>query len=191
MTHGSPVRSFGPPSLQPLEELPKHTHAIVFSPDGAWLVSLRDGVLSIYDVLTSRLLAEASIGEVDALAFDAVSNLWTSSPQGLARWPLRRTALPNQWALGPPEPVGAKEVRRRVTISRDGNTVAAVHNDDHVHVLSADSGKELCVTASESGRVDYLALSPNGQSLATGTWNNFGASIWGHAPAASCDGLVK
>jgi len=167
---GQPVRAMGAGETTGAK-------SVVFSPDGAMLLTASARNLEVYDANTGQALGRACLGLTEGLAFDGQTNLWTSGARGLFRWPLRHAAAADHWVLGPPEPVGPDEARRRLAVSHDGRTLAVV-DDFRGHVLDPVTGQELSVTQPENAHLRYAALSPDGQWLATGTWTGVGASIW-------------
>lgn len=178
LADNDPVSSYSRPMFQATEAAGDYSGAVAFGPDSRWLACLRQDSLVIYEVATGRTLAEAHLDGVDALAVDAQTNLWMSGVAGLARRTMRWNTQTSRWTLGDPEAIGEPGRRRRVTVSHDGKVLAVVRGEEYVQVFDTASGRKMAKTAPERGRLDYVALSPQGQWLATGTWDGIGAKLW-------------
>jgi WD40 repeat protein len=169
---------------------------LAFSPDGRSLaVADEVGTAEIWDVATrtlkSPLYPAYLAGMMSAVAFSpSATMLATVTSDGTAwLWDLSSFST-----VTPPANVGTGEA-----ISLDARTVAGVDRDRTVRLWNLESGRvEVTIPASDTGGVDAVALSPDGQILATGgddgmaqLWNAQTGQPIGKAITVSTTGAVS
>ncbi|MBI4606528.1 MAG: protein kinase, partial [Planctomycetes bacterium] len=154
------------------------------SPDGRLLASVGFDGVRLWDL--ERLLELARLpleqGERASAVFHPRGGyIVTSGSRGLFRWPLRRVASEGGAVLqvGPPEGIVTSLAPRQLerAVFSAGGSHLAVHDGRSVAVLDLDAGTETLLREAHAN-MDTLALSPSGESLATGTWQGAGVRVW-------------
>jgi eukaryotic-like serine/threonine-protein kinase len=176
------------------------------SPDGRLVaVGMNEGGARIWDLAAGKELAFVPTGgRAPGASFHTSGDLLTGtlSDAGLQRWPVRPDPeMPGRLTVGPQQQLYAGAVER-IAQSRDGRTVAFNPAQQGAMVLNPDvpSGKPGLLP--HTGGV-YIAASPDGRLVATGTHGGAGIKVWnvaegrlersidtdaGAAPAFSSDG---
>jgi serine/threonine protein kinase/WD40 repeat protein len=122
------------------------------------------------------------------------SCLITSGATGLLRWPVRRPD-PDSLRVGPPEPVGpiAGVPTGRVRLGRDGRSLAVVLDEEDGRVLVFDlETRTSPIVLAGHPNMERVAISPDGNWIATGTWRGTLVKVWdAHTGALVRDLPVK
>jgi WD40 repeat protein len=141
--------------------------------DGRLLAAgAREGVL-LWDLASGRELAFLPIGLAWHLMFEASGDLLTSGTSGVWRWPVQLDTDRGEFRIGPP--------RQLPFPSSD----AGLAEDQLGHVVAlANFGRaevQISGHLTQVGPLDdcrSVAVSPNGEWLATGSHNGTGAQVW-------------
>jgi WD40 repeat protein len=132
----------------------------------------RGGVV-LWDLASGTELPRLPIGMCRHVMFEASGDLLTSGSTGVLRWPVRLDSERNEFRIGPPSrlpfPVGDCWIAE----DRQGRTVAMAHRT-FACVITGEQNMRV-------GPLDdcrYVAVSPDGEWLATGSHNASGAQVW-------------
>ena len=148
----------------------------------------RDDGVSLWDLEGSREVGFLSIGLTERLVFDSTGALLTNGPSGVRRWPVAEEA-PTPFAggepcfvstgrlrIGPPELLAAAGSDCQIACSNDGRVIAVARYDGGL-VFRADRGWDpIKLSPHEDTR--YIAVSPDGDWVATGAHNGNKVKIW-------------
>jgi eukaryotic-like serine/threonine-protein kinase len=148
------------------------------SADGRLLAAGAHGGAGLWDLQSRSLLAFADDSErVNFARFDPSGSLLTMGQNGLFRRPIRRDPKTDIVELGPPEKLPIPGAANAIAQSADGTVIASAQSSGAV-VLHADQPERLIrLGPHEDAR--YVAVSPNGQWVATGGFGYpGGAKIW-------------
>jgi serine/threonine protein kinase/WD40 repeat protein len=157
----------------------------VFSADGRLLFAATRGSsaagVSVLDAATGRELNRIALAKHRPLLWGPGSELLTSGPQGVLRWPVTGDdARPGHLRLGPPQSLVQAATDCRCAASPDGRTFAVANHSRGVLVGHAAEGGRLLAVGPQQD-VRYVAVSPDGRRLAAGSHGNsdgFGARVW-------------
>jgi serine/threonine protein kinase/WD40 repeat protein len=132
----------------------------------------------IWDLLTGRELAGVLSAQVDALSFEPGGGLLVQGSGGLFRWPLGTKPSPSgAIPFGPPERLPIPGVHwTEVASSQDGSVWASAQYWGAL-VWHRDSPKTARKLVPHPD-ARYVAVSPDGLLVATGSHNVPGAKIW-------------
>ena len=168
--------------------------ALLFGPDGKWLMARAGETLGVWHAESGQLLASVTnelIGQILAIdqgrrvfggdfeTFRFLSVLPDKERYGL-KLESFMPSIPKTLAgqvpegffagLGPPPALG------RNGISADGKVLAVAYKN-HCYLFNLPAGELRAVSAVQSGMRD-VAVSPNGHFVATGGWHNHNVQIW-------------
>jgi WD40 repeat protein len=156
------------------------------SPDGRLVAfatvnpeqSADDGV-RVWDLSSWRELAFLPIGTTYCVLFQPDGRELITCGAGtgrLLRWPIQRSAdSPDQMRLGPSKVIPLPFWIERASRSQDGRTLAAVGKPGAIVVdLSTGGASELL----PHEYACYVALSPDGQWMATSGWHSDRVRLW-------------
>jgi hypothetical protein len=105
-------------------------------------------------------------GDGCAACFDGAGNLFTNSPAGLFRWPVRPDPTrPGRLTVGPPERLPFHPADRSVATSADGRVIAQASFQSGGWVLHPDAPRPRRV---EPLRCNWVSVSPDGRWVACG-----------------------
>ena len=166
------------------------------SRDGRLLLSTGPEGVIIWDLATYR-----PIGHLDSVSHEIGwsssaslfapngESLFTTGPDGLSRWPIVRTRDERHDALiiGPSLPIFSAGRVEKASLDRAGHTIAFVHNYE-AYVARLDSSDPPLRLAGHTG-VAHIAISPDGQWIATGTWHGRGVVTWNAQTGQRLDDL--
>ena len=129
----------------------------------------------LWDLARGVELAFLPIGSTRNLLFEASGDLLTltAGSLGVQRWPVQLDPVRGEFRIGPPRRLPLPVASCRTAEDRSGRIVAAA-NFGETHVLTPDR-------AFQVGPLDdcrYVAVSPDGKWLATGSHGVSGAQVW-------------
>jgi eukaryotic-like serine/threonine-protein kinase len=139
--------------------------------DNLLAVGSTTGVV-LWDLESGTECAYLPIGSTWHIMFDANGDLLTSGATGLWRWPVRLDTERGQFRIGPPSSLPFSRASGQFDEDRAGR-VTATARGNHVEVLQ--SGRVSRIESLDDCR--YVAVSPDGQWLATGS-HNLGTQVW-------------
>ena len=143
------------------------------SPDGRVLaVGTSPGVV-LWHLARGMELAPLPIGEVRHLMFESSGDLLTSGAAGVLRWPIRLDPDRNEFRIGPPQHLPLPAAFDGIAEDHSGRNVAL-------------AGYTTCFVLTPQGPFQvgplddcrYVAISPDGQWLATGSHGKNGFQVW-------------
>jgi eukaryotic-like serine/threonine-protein kinase len=141
--------------------------------DGRLLaVGTSQGVV-LWDLAHGTELGFLSIGTSWHLLFEPSGDLLTNDSLGVQRWPIQLDAGRGELRIGPPRRLPLPAGNHGIAADRSGRIVAKAN---HTHALVATPERTLRVEPLNDCR--GLAVSPDGQWLATGTHLGPGAQVW-------------
>ena len=85
--------------------------------------------------------------------------------------------------IGPPNQIGTFSDARKAAMDQAGQTIAVIHGvpgsiaGDHAHVIRGDSDYEP-VQLRGHPAMSRIAVSPDGEWVASGTWQGVGVRLW-------------
>jgi eukaryotic-like serine/threonine-protein kinase len=132
-----------------------------------------DGGVVLWDLVRSTEFAFLPIGNAWHLTFEPSGDLLTSGSMGVCRWPVQVGTEPNDFRIGPP---------RRLPLPA---SVCGISQDQSGQIVALANHAQVCVIAPgrsfQLGPLDdcrYVAVSPDGEWLATGSHSVGGARVW-------------
>ncbi|MGD0039111.1 MAG: protein kinase [Isosphaeraceae bacterium] len=151
--------------------------------DGRLLAVGTDRGVVLCDLASGREIAFLPIGNARYLMFEASGDLLTSGSVGMRRWPVRLDSDRGEFRIGPPTQLPLPQGAGEIAEDRSGRVVALANFED-VRVLTPE--RPFGVGPLDECR--YVAVSPDGQWLATGS-HAFGAQVWRVRDSARVAGL--
>jgi serine/threonine protein kinase/WD40 repeat protein/tetratricopeptide (TPR) repeat protein len=149
-------------------------------PDGRLLAASMDNGFGLWDLATGAHLAVVSGYDKPPVLFEPSGALLSNRPDGLWRWPVQRVGRisnpSHSLRLGPPERVPLPGSPHGIAASADGRVLASAQGGGAL-VLHADQ-LERPVRLGPHEDTRYVAVSPNGRWVATGTHTGIAARIW-------------
>jgi serine/threonine protein kinase/WD40 repeat protein len=130
----------------------------------------------LWDLARGTELAFLSIGNAWHLVFDPSGDLITSGDMGVQRWPIQLDAGRGELRIGPPRRLPLPAGYCGIAVDRSGRIVAKAN---HTHASVATPERTIPVGPLDDCRC--IAVSLDGQWLATGTHLGPGAQVW-HIP---------
>jgi hypothetical protein len=128
----------------------------------------------LWDLARGTELAFLRIGLAWHLRFEPSGDLLTSGSLGVRRWPIRLDRDRGECRIGPPRPLPLPPGDCDIAADRSGRIVALA---DHGLCFVATPERTIPVGPLDDCR--YVAVSPDGQWLATGTHvASHGAQVW-------------
>jgi eukaryotic-like serine/threonine-protein kinase len=127
----------------------------------------------LWDLARGMELTFLPIGEALHLMFEASGDLITSSPIGVQRWPIRLDVGHGDFRIGPPNELQFRAGPCGIAQDRSGRLLAMA---GYHFAYVATSERTIPVGPLDDCR--GVALSPDGQWLATGTHEGHGAQVW-------------
>jgi WD40 repeat protein len=152
---------------------------VAIHPGGRLLaVGMEDGV-GLWDLASSRELEHLPIGTTRHLLFDASGDLLTRGSYGLWRWPVRVDADSGTTRIGPPRKLDLPGNLVQFDVSRDGRLFGLAQFDGALAVDPSRPSRP--VRFRPHADVRYVAVSPDGRWVATGSHSALGVKIWDSA----------
>jgi WD40 repeat protein len=131
-----------------------------------------EGVV-LWDLACVAEIAFLPIGHAWHSMFAPSGDLITSGSSGVQRWPVKLDPERGEFRIGPPQPLPLPAGIAKIDADRSGRIVAL-----------ADFGFAFVATPERTSRVGplddcrFVAVSPDGQWLATGSFGKNGAQVW-------------
>jgi WD40 repeat protein/Tfp pilus assembly protein PilF len=134
--------------------------------------------VSLWDPVRGAELARVPSEPTDWALFEPSGALLTRGPSGVQRWPCR-VQTGGLLRVGPPRALPLARSGLQLACSSDGRVIASAQGD-HALVLHADhgAGRHRLLRLGPFADARYIAVSPDGHLIATGTHNDRGVKIW-------------
>ncbi len=150
-----------------------------FSPDNQLLAVATDNSILLWNAETGKSEARFAVSNYcEGLVFspDGGSLFVSERGVGLVKRPLVRKKP--GWELGEPETVYASPELREVAIDRSGRHLAVADYGAGEAVVVDPASPSNVVHLRTHKNADYIAISPDGHWVGTGSWQNTEAKIW-------------
>ncbi len=159
--------------------------------DGRVLAVATNQGLALSESRARMELAFLRIGSVEQPIFEESGDLITSGAIGVRRWPIRLDEDRGEFRIGPPVQLPLPPGIGTIAEDREGRIVAVAYGD---HALVATPERTIRVGPLDDCR--SVAVSPDGEWLATGSHGHTGAQIWrirdaSHVANLPVEGLVS
>jgi WD40 repeat protein len=149
---------------------------ISIHPEGRLLaVGMETGV-GLWDLTSGLELAFLPIGRTRHPLFHSSGDLLTRGPTGLWRWPIRHVEPTGTLLIGPPRALPLPASDTGLASSRDGGVLALANIDGAFAVDTDHPGRRIHL--GPHGDVRYVAVSPDGRWVATGSHHDAGVKVW-------------
>jgi eukaryotic-like serine/threonine-protein kinase len=147
-------------------------------PNGRLLAVGTTSGVGFWDIDRDVSVGSLPIGQVTSILFEPSGGLVTMGRIGLARWPVHPSSDDSSsFRVGPPELLSAFK-GERIGLSRDGRRLAAAQDYASPLVLDLDHPGSLSRLGPQAD-VRYIAISPDGRWVATGSHNSReGVKVW-------------
>jgi WD40 repeat protein/tetratricopeptide (TPR) repeat protein len=160
------------------------------SPDGRVLAAGTPKGVVLWDLERGNELGLLTIGHTPYVVFEPSGDLLTNGFTAVRRWPIRLDALQGEFRVGPPRAVPFVSGKYEVASDRLGHVVASA-GGHWASVSTPDRAFQL----RSLGEVRSVAVSPDGEWIATGSHGRNGAQVWAVRDATrvadlDIDGLV-
>jgi hypothetical protein len=150
-----------------------YRHAAIRRDGRVLAVGTSQGV-ALWDLAHGTELAFLPTGETWRTIFEESGDLLTTGPIGVRRWPVQLDLDRAEFRIGPPRPLPLPAGNCGIAEDRQGHTVALA---DHDFAFVATPERTIHVGPLNDCR--YVAVSPDGQWLATGSHiATKGAQVW-------------
>jgi serine/threonine protein kinase/WD40 repeat protein/tetratricopeptide (TPR) repeat protein len=147
------------------------------SPDGRLLAVGTEKGIHLWDAARGSAVGFVGCGLVTGLAFEPSGALLAHGPGGLRRWPLREDPMaPGSLRLGPPEGLPVPGSPHNIALSRDGSVVASAQGWGAFVLHQDQPGRPVRLAPHADTR--YVAVSPDGRWVATGSHNDMQTKVW-------------
>jgi serine/threonine protein kinase/WD40 repeat protein len=152
------------------------SHAL--HPGGQLLAVAMDDGIGFWDLGSGRELAFQPLGQVRSVLFEPSGALLSSGSAGLYRWPVKpEPASPGLLRVGPPQRLSVQGGLLQIAQSRDGRVLAVSGGFWRSVVQHRDRpGQPVQLGPHEVAQ--YIAVSPEGHWVATGTHAGAEVKIW-------------
>jgi len=141
--------------------------------DGRILALATSQGVVLWDLVRGAELAFLPIGQACCLYFEPSGDLLTSGAAGVQRWPIQLDAERSECRVGPPHRLPLPAAREEMAEDRSGRIVA-VANYDRAFLSTPE--RTFWVGPLDDCR--YVAVSPDGEWLATGSHGKNGVHVW-------------
>jgi WD40 repeat protein len=166
----------------PLPSQRSSPDCVEFEPGGRLLAVAGLNGIALWDLAARREIAFLPDGSKSVRFDPSGDSLLAGGTNGLVRWPLNWTNDHGHLTVGPPQPLRPGAVYR-FDLSADGNTVAILTPTQLAVGRLDEAG--LSFRPMGRGRMDYVAISPDGQWVATGVRQRAGIKVWNASRAQS------
>jgi WD40 repeat protein len=137
-------------------------------------VASQEGGVVLWDLARGTELAFLPIGATWGIIFEASGDLLTSGTIGVRRWPIHLDLERSEFHIGPASPLPLPPSDCMIAQDRSARIVAQA-NHDFAFIATA----ERMISVGPLDDCRYVAVSPNGQWLATGSHlSTHGVQIW-------------
>ena len=140
--------------------------------DGRLLAVGTDRGAAIWDLARGTELAFLPIGNAWHLMFEASGDLLTNGTDGVQRWPIQLDLDRGEFRIGPPRRLALPAGLGAIDEDRTGRVVALAHKDE-AYIASPE--RTIRVAPLDDCR--YIAISPDGEWLATGSHGTGGVQV--------------
>jgi WD40 repeat protein len=152
-----------------------------FSPsvhrDGRLLAAGLHGGVGLWDLVGGRELFFIPLPGATNALFEPTGSLLTNGPAGLLRWAVRPDpATPGGVRLGPPEKLAVPGSIYDLACSADGRVTASAQSRGGSVLHTARPNQPIPLAPHDDTR--YVAVSPDGKRVATGSHWPAGVTIW-------------
>ncbi|HEV3078773.1 MAG TPA: protein kinase, partial [Gemmataceae bacterium] len=157
---------------------------VEFSPDGHLLVLASQKGVHLRDVAAGKEIALLPLGEMRSAVFHPNGrSLFTGGSRGLYRWPIRFApgSSNRNLQIGPPQLLVGRIDAWQVSLSADSRWLAvADHAGGQAMVLDLEETTGKKTRLLKHANAAFVAISPDGRWVATGTWWGFGSAtkVW-------------
>jgi WD40 repeat protein len=153
-----------------------HLSTLATSPGGRLLAAGSDDGVVLFDLDGRVEVGRLPIGMARGVAFDSSGALWTNGASGVLRWPVADDADGTGVRVGPPEWHRDTGSDCQIACSDDGGVVAVASPSGAVLLRRDRPGQAIPLTPHTDPR--YVAVSPRGEWVATGSHSGDGVRIW-------------
>jgi WD40 repeat protein len=151
--------------------------SVELSPDAALATIPDESGAAIWHVATGGLLGRIGSGVIRSASFHPSGRLLiTSGAQGVEFWPLQRAGL--ELRVGLPERVKSSTETYFASLSADGRLLAVPVRASGQTLLIDVERRAVLKEFGGHPSVEYAAISPHGEWVATGTWHGSGIRVW-------------
>jgi eukaryotic-like serine/threonine-protein kinase len=152
--------------------------AVAIGLEGRLLAAALDDGVALWDLKSATLIGLVETGPAHCAVFEQVAPgaLWVGGSKGVQRWPVQFDVHTSRLRLGPAEELSATGNRLAIAVSPDGRFVIQAAGTSGAHVFWRDPKKSL--ELAHHSDVHYVAVSSDGQWVATGTQHGVGAKVW-------------
>jgi WD40 repeat protein len=145
-------------------------------PGGRLLAVGMESGVGLWDLTSGLELGFLPIGRTRHLLFDSSGNLLTRGPNGVWRWPVRDVQPTGTVRIGPPRALPLPASDTALALSKDGRVLVLANVDGAFAVKTDHPGRWIRLGPQDDVR--YIAVSPDGRWVATGSHHNRGVKIW-------------
>ena len=147
------------------------------SPDGRLLAVGMFGGVGLWNLATGSELVFLELPGSNRVLFEPSGALLTNGSAGLLRWPVRvEPSAPELLRIGPPQKLPVPGTTLQMACSRDGRVIASAQFQGSV-AIHADRPDQP-VRLGPHDDVRFVAVSPDGSTVASGSHNERGVKIW-------------
>ncbi len=153
-----------------------YQYAAIRSDGHLLAVAMQDGV-GLWDLTGGKELTFIPLPGCDYVLFEPSGALLTNGSAGLVRWPVQaEPASPGLLRLGPPHQLSVPGPVCHAACSHDGRVIA-ISQGQGGRVLHADRPDQQ-VPLGPHDDARYVAVSPDGRLVATGSHTRTGVKVW-------------
>jgi serine/threonine protein kinase/WD40 repeat protein len=147
-------------------------------PDGRLLALARTDGTDFWDLPSGNHLASIKKSALSNwLLFESSRELLTNMPDGLHQWPVRPDpASAERLRIGPPQKLPMPGSYCAIASSRDGRVLASAQGDGGLVLHRDRPGQPIPLRP--HGDVRYIAVSPDGRLVATGSHSGTKVKVW-------------
>ncbi len=178
-------------TLQSVTTGPGHFEGLSIGHDGRILAAGTGRGVVLWDLARGAEIGFLTIGKTLQLTFDDSGELLTSGATGVRRWPVHLDLRRGEFRVGPPQTLPLATGYFALAADRLGRIVALA-DIDCAHVCTPERVFQL----RQLDEVRHVAVSPDGEWIATGSHGRIGAQIWRVRDATrvrelAIDGVVR
>lgn len=153
-------------------------HGGDISPDGRWLAIATDEGVRFWDLTLAKERDSLAVGRtIDVKFHPSINELFTSGSSGLRRWSL--TEETGTLRIGPAHELAVSGSFQRLGLGREGRLLAVVGGGHDGGGWVRHLGDlPVKVPKLDHGNAVFVAMSPDGRWVATGTFHGSGVKVW-------------